>query len=160
MNFASLKKLPILFVCENNDYAIHSRLVDRSNQIDLYKFAESHNIPACVVKESNIFKLRNQANKIINEIRHGSGPQYLETYTYRWLEHVGPGKDWNLGYRSIDELKKWEKDDQVEILGKMLTIDGRLLLEKKINKEISAAMKFAQLSPFPGKEELHKHVYK
>ena len=160
LNFASLKKLPILFVCENNDYAIHSRLVDRANQMDLYKLAESHHITSCVVKESDIFKLRNTADTMINEIRSGSGPQFLETYAYRWMEHVGPGNDWSLGYRSEEEIQQWEKDDQVKILGKMLPRDDRLRIEKEINNEVASAMKFAENSPFPGKEELKKHVYK
>ena len=104
--------------------------------------------------------MRNKADTMINEIRSGSGPQFLETYAYRWMEHVGPGNDWDLGYRSEEEIQQWEKDDQVKILGKMLPRDDRLRIEKEINNEVASAMKFAENSPFPGEEELKKHVYK
>jgi pyruvate dehydrogenase E1 component alpha subunit len=63
-------------------------------------------------------------------------------------------------YRTEEEVKQWEKDDQVKILGKMLSRDDRLRFEKEINNEVASAMKFAEHSPFPGKEELKKHVYK
>jgi TPP-dependent pyruvate/acetoin dehydrogenase alpha subunit len=160
LNFASLKKLPILFVCENNDYAIHARLSDRAAQMDLYKLAESHHIPAQIVKESDIFTLRNVANSMVTEVRSGSGPQFLEAHAYRWLEHVGPEDDWNLGYRSEQEIIKWEKDDQVEVLGSLLSKKLRLQIEKEINNEVKKSMIFAHQSPFPSKEELSKHVYK
>jgi TPP-dependent pyruvate/acetoin dehydrogenase alpha subunit len=160
LNFASLKKLPILFVCENNDYAIHARLSDRAAQMDLYKLAESHHIPAQIFKESDILALRELSNSMISEIRSGSGPQFLEAHAYRWLEHVGPGDDWNLGYRSEEEIRKWEKDDQVEVLGNLLPTDLRLQLEQEINNEVAESMIFAEKSPFPSREELTKHVYK
>ncbi len=160
LNFASLKKLPILFVCENNDYAIHAKLSDRAAQMDLYKLAESHHIPARIVKESDIFKLRDEAITMIKDIRSGGGPQFLEAHAYRWLEHVGPGNDWNLGYRSQEEIRKWEKDDQVEHLGELLPIDLRIRLEKEINNEVAESMIFAEKSPFPLRDELNKDVYK
>jgi TPP-dependent pyruvate/acetoin dehydrogenase alpha subunit len=160
LNFASLKKLPILFVCENNDYAIHARLADRAAQMDLYKLAESHHIPARIVKESDIFSLRDESSSMISEIRSGSGPQFLEAHAYRWLEHVGPGDDWNLGYRSEEEIKKWKKEDQVEVLGNQLSPDLKLQIEQQINNEVEESMIFAEKSPFPTREELTKHVYR
>ena len=112
------------------------------------------------LKQSDILKLRNEARDMIKAIRSGEGPQFLEAHAYRWLEHVGPGDDWNLGYRSQEEIRKWEKDDQVEHLGELLPIDLRICLEKEINNEVAESMIFAEKSPFPSREELTKHVYK
>ncbi len=160
LNFASLKKLPILFVCENNNYAIHSRLSDRSAQVDLYKFSEVHSIPAYILKDDNIFKLRNLSGTLVEKIRSGSGPQFIEVHTYRWMEHVGPCEDWHFKYRSIEEAEQWKKNDQVVSLGKMIPHDLRKKIKQEVKDEMSAAIEFAERSPFPDKEELYKHVYK
>ena len=159
LNFASLKKLPILFICENNDYAIHSRLSDRSVQQDLHKFAESHHISASVFTECDIIKLRDNAKNIVSSIRAGRGPHFLEVYTYRWMEHVGPEHDWNLGYRSKDEIEFWKNNDPVECLGNMLPERERTYIEETVNQEVAIAMDFASQSPFPDAGELYKDVY-
>jgi len=160
LNFASLKKLPILFVCENNNYAIHSRLSDRSAQENLYKFAEVYNIPTHVFKESDIFKLCDLSGAFIKKIRNGGGPHFIEAYTYRWLEHVGPQEDWDFEYRSKEEIAQWKKDDQVDRLKDMLKPLERRNIEEKIKNEVAAAIKFAEQSPFPNEIDLFKNVYK
>ena len=159
LNFASLKKLPILFVCENNNYAIHSRTSDRSAQPDLYKYAELHNISASVVTKCNIMELRDIARNIINNIKDGSGPHFLEVFTYRWMEHVGPDYDWSLGYRLKHDMDSWKNDDPVEILGGILPKEERLRIEQMVNREVYEAMSFADKSPFPNSDELYKDVY-
>ncbi len=160
LNFASLKKLPILFVCENNNYAIHSRLSDRSAQENLYKFAEVYNIPTHVFKESDIFKLCDLSGAFIKKIRSGGGPHFIEAYTYRWLEHVGPQEDWDFEYRSKEEIAQWKKDDQVDRLKGMLKPLERRNIEEKIKNEVAAAIRFAEQSPFPSEIDLFKNVYK
>ena len=160
LNFAALKKLPILFVCENNNYAIHTRLSDRSTQENLYKFAEVYNIPTKVFKTSDIFKLKEASDSIIKKIRKDGGPYFIETYTYRWLEHVGPQEDWDYNYRSIEELSQWKKNDQVSHLSSLLKPQLREQINKKIKDEVAAAINFAEQSPFPDEIELYKNVYK
>jgi TPP-dependent pyruvate/acetoin dehydrogenase alpha subunit len=160
LNFAALKKLPILFVCENNHYAIHTKLSDRSTQENLYKFAEVYNIPSRVLKTSNVFELLEKSESLINKIRNGSGPFFIEAYTYRWLEHVGPQEDWHFNYRSIEELSEWKKNDQVEYLGELIKPHVREGIIKKIKKEVAASIEFAEKSPFPLEAELYKDVYK
>ena len=160
LNFAALKKLPILFICENNDYAIHTKLSDRSAQVNLYKFAEVYNIPTKVLKTSDIFKLQETTESIIKKIRKGDGPHFIEAYTYRWLEHVGPQEDWDLNYRSIEELSQWEKNDQISHLSNLIEPHLREKIKKKIKDEVAAAINFAEQSPFPNQAELYKNVYK
>ena len=160
LNFAALQKLPILFVCENNNYAIHTKLSDRSAQENLYKFAEVYNIPTKVLKSSDVFELLESADSIIKKIRKGVGPYFIEAYTYRWLEHVGPQEDWNFNYRSIEELSQWKKDDQVERLGRLLKKHNREDIINKVKVEVAASIKFAEQSPFPTESELYKNVFK
>lgn len=160
LNFAALKALPILFVCENNDYAIHSRLAARSAQQELHVFAKANCIPAYTSNDGDIFTLRNLARVLTEEIRNGGGPRFIEVSTYRWMEHVGPGIDWDLGYRSREEATRWVKYDQLEHLGKMLPHDKQSEVKREIEDEIAAAMTFAEESSFPGEEEYYKHVYR
>ena len=148
------------FVCENNNFAIHSRLSERSAQENLYKFAEVYNIPTHVLKDSDIFKLHNLSNTLVDKIRNGSGPHFIEAYTYRWLEHVGPQEDWGLNYRSEEEILQWKIDDQVNRLREMISPIERKNIDKKIKYEVISALKFAEQSPFPSEKELYKNVYK
>ena len=160
LNFAALKNLPILFICENNQYAIHSHLSDRSSQKDLYKFGLVNNIPSYVQKDKCIFQLRSRCEDLINEIRSGKGPRFIEVYTDRWLEHVGPNEDWHLGYRSEQEKSRWLEEDQVGTIGEMLKTSDRKDIEKQVKKELEEAILFAKKSPFPGEKDLYKDVYK
>ena len=160
LNFASLKHLPILFICENNKYAIHSPIADRSSQLELYKFGLVNNIPSSVQKDRCVFKLYSKSKELIDEIRDGGGPRFFEVYTDRWLEHVGPSEDWQLGYRSEKEKQKWKKNDQIERLSELLSTEDKNKIEKKVKKEVREAILFAENSPFPTDEDLYKDVYK
>jgi len=159
INFASLKQLPILFVCENNGYAIHSTVESRSAQTEIFKIAEANRIESHVIKNSDIFAIRTLAKKLINDIRSGGGPRFIEAYTYRYLEHVGPSEDWDMNYRSSIEKDSWSKQDQLEILGNKIPIDIRNNIEIDVKNEIDFAFDFAEKSPFPNQSELEKHVY-
>jgi TPP-dependent pyruvate/acetoin dehydrogenase alpha subunit len=159
INFASLKQLPILFVCENNGYAIHSSVRSRSAQTEIYKIAKANKIESYVIEDNDVFKIRTLAKNLINEIRSGGGPRFLEAYTYRCLEHVGPSEDWDMNYRSIMEMDTWNQQDQVEVLGNKLPVDEKNAIEKNVKHEISLAFEFAEKSAFPDQSELEKHVY-
>jgi len=159
INFASLKKLPILFVCENNDYAIHSSVQSRSAQTELYKIAEANKIESYVIKDNDVFKIRSLAKNLIDEIRSGEGPRFLEVYTYRYLEHVGPNEDWDMNYRPSSEKDPWKQQDQVEVLGSKIPTDLKISIENDVKHEISSAFEFAENSLFPNQSELEKHIY-
>ena len=75
------------------------------------------------------------------------------------MEHVGPEHDWNLGYRSKDEIEFWKNNDPVECLGNMLPERERTYIEETVNQEVAIAMDFASQSPFPDAGELYKDVY-
>jgi pyruvate dehydrogenase E1 component alpha subunit len=97
---------------------------------------------------------------LVSEIRAGSGPAFVECMTYRWLEHVGPGEDFALGFRERAEADTWKEGDPVKTLGGKLDAAARAQIEKAVEAEIKAAFDFAESSAFPGAEELHRHVYR
>ena len=84
---------------------------------------------------------------------------FLECHTYRWREHVGPGEDYEAGYRTRDELEPWQKSDQVELVGRSSSPADRAAIDAAIESEIAAAVDFAETSPFPALEGLTAHVF-
>jgi TPP-dependent pyruvate/acetoin dehydrogenase alpha subunit len=90
LNFASLHKLPVLFVCENNYYAIHTPITKRWATQQLCERVETYGIPAHQVDDGDVLKLRSLAADSIVHVRGGGGPVFIECRTYRWREHVGP----------------------------------------------------------------------
>ncbi|NQU61148.1 MAG: thiamine pyrophosphate-dependent dehydrogenase E1 component subunit alpha [Rhodospirillales bacterium] len=159
LNFASLHKLPVLFVCENNGYAIHSPISSRWATDRLCERVETYGIPAKKLENDEVFALRAATEEAAAVIRNGDGPQFLECMTYRWREHVGPGEDYDDGYRSRAELEPWLAADQVAKTGDMLDDDARQTIDDEVESLIAAAIDFAEQSPWPEPEELFSHVF-
>lgn len=159
LNFASLHKLPILFVCENNFLAIHEPLHRRWASDQLTERVATFGMPARRITSGDIFEIRDAAAGLIAGMRDGAGPAFLECHTYRWREHVGPAEDYASGYRHRAEMEAWERKDQVVRLAGLLPAADRSRIEAEIDAEIEAAVTFAEQSPFPAAEELHAHVF-
>jgi pyruvate dehydrogenase E1 component alpha subunit len=159
LNFAALHKLPILFVCENNGFAIHSPLSNRWATEALRERVATYGIPTQEVADADVFAIRRAADTAIQAIRAGGGPQFLECKTYRWREHVGPGEDYDDDYRTRDDLAPWQENDSVAITGNMLDDAGREAIDQDIEGKIARAVEFAEQSPWPEPEELFSNVY-
>jgi TPP-dependent pyruvate/acetoin dehydrogenase alpha subunit len=159
LNFAALKRLPILFVCENNHYAIHTHQNRRQGLPDICERARSLGIPADRIENDDILQLCEHSKEVVSRVRAGQGPAFFEVMTYRWQEHVGPGRDFHLGYRSEDEAKPWMDNDQVRRLEGLVDPAERGRIQAEVEEEIAAALAFADSSPFPEDAELHAHVY-
>jgi TPP-dependent pyruvate/acetoin dehydrogenase alpha subunit len=159
LNFAALHKLPVLFVCENNYYAIHTPITRRWATTRLCERVRTYGIPAHEVKDGDVFKLRALAGDAVAGMRRGDGPTFVECQTYRWREHVGPNEDFDQGYRSREDLNPWLKNDPVESVGRMLSDERRAVLDSEIELEIEDAIEFAESSPFPVKEALYTNVF-
>ncbi len=167
LDFAILKDLPILFICENNLYSVYSDLKTRqSAHRNITKLVRAHGIKSDNCDGNDVIKIDNLVNRAIKFIKKNNKPVFLEFHTYRWLEHCGPNWDDNLGYRPNGELKKWIKKDPIKNIEKYL-IKKKLLNDKtiklfrgKINNEINKAFLFAKKSKFPKKDDLLKHLYK
>jgi len=160
LNFAALKSLPIIFVCENNLYAIHTHQSMRQRNSNICERAASLGMPAERI-EDDVFQIHERVSEAVQGLRAGNlGPYFFECLTYRWKEHVGPNDDFHYGYRTREEAEPWFKNDQVKRVGQMLDPERRLLIEQKVEAEIQAAFAFAEESPFPEAPELFTHVFK
>lgn len=166
VNFAALKKLPVLFVCENNLYSVYSSLsVRQPKGREVYTLAEGHGIISYQGDGNDIFEVFNLAQEAITKIRMGEGPMFLELKTYRWREHCGPNFDNHLGYRTEQEFEEWKKQCPLKrfrehLLDKKLMRDADFdQIDSEIGAEIKRAIQFAKESPFPEEHLLLKHVY-
>ncbi len=161
LNFAALKELPIIFVCENNGYAIHTAQKKRQKQTDLCERARTYGVQAERIDNGDVFKIHDRVGVAVKALREGKpGPFFFECLTYRWKEHVGPNDDYHLGYRTKDEAKWWIENDQVKKVGAMLKSEVRVRIENEVEAEIKEAFEFAESSPFPEAAELHTDVFK
>jgi TPP-dependent pyruvate/acetoin dehydrogenase alpha subunit len=154
INFAALHRLPIVFVCENNQYAIHSHVRARQATDRLVDRVRTYGVDAHHVPRNDVLLMLAAMTAAVEKARRGAGPVFLEFETYRWREHVGPGEDYDLGYRSRDELEPWIADDQVLRLGAMLADSERQRIEADVERAIERAVEFAETSPFPDPTEL------
>jgi TPP-dependent pyruvate/acetoin dehydrogenase alpha subunit len=160
LSFAALKRLPVLFVCENNYYAIHSHHLERRHSDNLCERAGTYGMPSERIEDGDIFKIYESAGKYCERIRRGEGPAFLEIVTCRWREHVGPNDDFHLGYRKKEDVECWMENDELKRLRRMLNLNGQDRMEAEIEDEIRTAFDFAESSLFPDKSELHEHLFK
>lgn len=167
LNFAALKKLPVIFVCENNLYSVYSSLSVRQPQMrNLSEIAKGHGITATYYGNGNdVIEVYNLADLAIKKARSGSGPAFLEFATYRWREHCGPYYDNDLGYRETSEYETWRQSCPIANLESRLINEDILNhqdiegLQAKLVAEIEEATLFAKNSPFPEKSLLLSHIY-
>ena len=167
LDFASLKNVPILFVCENNFYSVYSQLdVRQAPDRKIADLAKSHGIQTYMGDGNNVNQVSEIAKEAIKFIKENNAPAFIELETFRWLEHCGPNGDDELGYRQKGELDKWIKRDPLSTFSDLLIEKNQLsknsILEVKeiITTEIDEAFKFAKLSPFPDLSILNQHIYK
>jgi TPP-dependent pyruvate/acetoin dehydrogenase alpha subunit len=158
LNFAALKRLPILFVCENNQYAIHTHQSRRQGRLAICERARAHGMPAERIEGNDVLHLFERSREVVGRLRSGQGPAFFEVMTYRWREHVGPNDDFHLGYRTEEEVRPWKEDDQVARLARMVDPQKRKSIEARAEAEIAAAFAFAENSPYPEAAELYADV--
>ncbi len=160
LNFAALKNLPIIFICENNSYAIHSHQLTRQPTDNIVERAISCGVASSKIENNDIFQIYKSVRDAAEKIRgRNSGPVLFECMTYRWREHVGPNEDYGLGYRSSQEAKKWIEMDQLALMAGKIQEQERLLIEKEVTEEIQQAIQFAEESPFPDELELFTDIF-
>ena len=149
MNWASLKKLPVVFVCENNLYSTQSSLGVRQPPVEIYKRAVSYGIPGVRVDGNDVLKVYETTLEAVSRARTGGGPTLIEAMTYRWREHVGPNYDYSLGYRSKQELEEWLEKCPIKRVSEVVSQREEKMLIEGFSKEIDEAIDYARQSPFP-----------
>lgn len=166
INFALVKNLPVLFVCENNLFSTHTHIKYRQPDIPIYKRIKSLGIYACRIDGNDILQVYNTVKEAREKIIRGRGPAFIECLTYRYREHVGPNFDFNNPYRAKDEVDYWmNKRCPVKRFRGILFNNGVLtenmvnLFVKKINREVDEALEFAGNSPWPSKEDMLNNAY-
>ena len=149
LNFASLRKLPVIFICENNLYATNTHIRLRQGQTEVFRQAESYGMAGVRVDGNNVLAVHEAASKAIERARRGEGPTLIECLTYRYLEHCGINEDLHLGYRSEAELKEWHANDPLKRAESFVTSAEKSKMDAEIKSVIDAAFEYAKASPFP-----------
>lgn len=161
-NMAMVWKLPVVFICENNNYAMGTSVERTTNVLDIYKIASGYEMPAEQVDGMSCEAVHDSMATAAKRARDGEGPTFLELKTYRYRGHSmsDPAK-----YRTKDELAQYKKVDPIEIL-KVTILKEKYMnetqldtMEEEIEKEVADSTEFAENSPFPDVSELYTDVY-
>ena len=159
LNFASLKKLPLLFICENNQYSVYSALsVRQPAGHSLIEIPRAYGIPSHLINGNNVEEIYSATIKAKQHILEDRGPIFIEMPTYRWREHCGPNYDNHLGYREEQEFLQWKIHDPIELVKRDHRIEDEILVKEQITNEISEAFAFARKGKVPDIENLCEYL--
>ena len=166
VNFAAVRKLPVLFICENNLYSVYSPLsVRQPKDRSIAKMVEAMGVEVGTGNGGDVLASQQLMYQAVNKVRAGNGPCFLEYSTYRWREHCGHGFDNDIGYRTQEEFLEWQAKDPLLLLEGSLSrlainfshqIDA---IKSVINLEVQAAFEFAETSSYPLESEAYQDVY-
>jgi pyruvate dehydrogenase E1 component alpha subunit len=161
LNLASLWKLPVLFCCENNYYAMGTGLERAQSETDLALKAAAYRIPAWPVDGMDVHAVREATGRAVEAIRAGEGPHFLEFRTYRFRAHSMFDPEL---YRPKSEVEEWRKRDPLLLLTKRMRAEGTVddavleVLEAEVAREVDEAVAFAESSEWEPVETLLRHV--
>jgi len=162
LNFAILKNLPVIFVCENNLYSVFSHVSSRRSSCrEIFEVIEGYGIASLHGYGNDVVEVRKLAREAVDRAKSGGGPTFIELETYRFLEHCGPNKDDNVGYRPKKEIDDWRKRCPIIRLTKQLKENNQVsdqeieISRKKFQRTIDEAFEFAKASPFPDQSHLY-----
>lgn len=165
LNFASLHRLPIIFVCENNQFSVYTRLSERQPDRPIYRLAEAHGMAAYTGDGNDVEEVLAIAETAVDNARQGQGPQFIELKTYRWREHCGPNFDDDLGYRLATEIAEGLKDCPIARFATLIeqgspTFPAEFAqFEAEIRDEIADAFKFALSGAKPSTRDAGERIY-
>lgn len=166
VNFAVLKQLPVLFVCENNGYSVYSPMrVRQPRGRSIASMVAALGLDATGGDGNDPAFVLGWAREAVVKIREGAGPQFAELATYRWREHCGPNYDNDLGYRSVEEFEQQKAFDPIARAERALRAAGALddthlrEMQTVIDNEIAVAFERAEADPFPDPSEALTNIY-
>lgn len=165
LNLASLHRLPVIFVCENNLYGISVCQLKHQPITDIATRATSYDMPGELVDGNDVLATHEAAVKAVRRARAGEGPSLLECKTYRWRGHHEGDPNQGERYRTKEEIAGWVEKCPIQRLARKLinqkvaTRKGLEAIDREINAAIDASVNFAAQSDFPSIEEMHEDVY-
>jgi pyruvate dehydrogenase E1 component alpha subunit len=166
LNFAAVKKVPVLFVCENNGYSTHTPLeVRQPPGSKIYERVRSYSIPSKLVDGNDVFAVYEGSHEAAGFVRSGEGPFFLECTTYRWREHVGPLWDSDKGYRTKQEVEQWMARCPIKratdrLLAERMCTTGEVeKMRQESQEEVDRAVGAAKAAPFPAVEDIMLGTY-
>ncbi|MBI5643078.1 MAG: thiamine pyrophosphate-dependent dehydrogenase E1 component subunit alpha [Deltaproteobacteria bacterium] len=166
INFAALKKLPVVFVCENNFYSTHMHITAIQPSSDIFRRAKAFDVPAVKIDGNNVIEVHNAASEAVTRARAGEGPSLIECVTYRWRGHVGPNWDIEKGLRSREEVDFWVDNCAIKRTENFFFSEGLMSpsekerILQKVRTEIEDALNYARSSPYPEVSEYKNKVFK
>jgi len=161
-NLAMLWKLPVIFICENNNYAMGTSVERTSNVIDIYKLADAYDMPGDSVDGMSPEAVHEGVIRAVNRARKGEGPTLLEIKTYRYKGHSmsDPQK-----YRTKEEVEEYKERDPIEHCRRTLIQNFKMkeseieLIDERVKEQVEESVRFSEESPWPSDDELLKDVY-
>jgi pyruvate dehydrogenase E1 component alpha subunit len=161
-NIAMTWKLPVIFICENNNYAMGTSVERTSNVVDIYKLADAYEMPGDSVDGMSPESVHEAVARAVKRAREGGGPTLLEIKTYRYKGHSisDPQK-----YRTKEEVEEYKQRDPIEQVlktiqsNKLATAEEIGAIDKRVNETVTASVKFAEESPWPDDNEVLKDIY-
>lgn len=161
-NLAMLWKLPVIFICENNNYAMGTSIERTSNVIDIYKLADAYEMPADKIDGMTPEAVHDSVARAVKRAREGDGPTLLEMKTYRYKGHSvsDPQK-----YRSKEEVEEYKDQDPITKVAATILENGFAtqaeidIINARVNAIVDESVKFAEESPWPDDNEVLKDVY-
>jgi pyruvate dehydrogenase E1 component alpha subunit len=165
LNLAGVWKLPVVFLCENNGYAVTTPFATTTAVLQIADRAVAYSMPGVVVDGQDVFAVFDVVGEAVARARRGEGPSLIEAMTFHYREHAEMG-GFDLGpYRSDEEVDAWKQRDPIEIARNtlvgagVLDADAAADIERSVEAEIAAAVKFARRSPLPEAAEAFEDLY-
>jgi acetoin:2,6-dichlorophenolindophenol oxidoreductase subunit alpha len=158
MNMAGIWKLPVLFVCENNGYAV-SFSSQEATSGSIIGRAAAYDMPAVHVDGMDAEAVLEATATAVAHARSGGGPSFLECETYRFVGHHTAERTMNLGYRTDEEIERWRERDPLRVLAERMAPDDVAALDAEVEELLDAALAFARESPRPEASEALDYVY-
>jgi pyruvate dehydrogenase E1 component alpha subunit len=155
-------KIPVIFICENNGYAMGTSVKRTSNITDIYKLADAYEMPADVIDGMSVEAVHEGVSRAVKRAREGGGPTLLEIKTYRYKGHSvsDPQK-----YRTKEEVEEYKQKDPIQAIlntiyeNKLATEEEIGEINERVDAAVAESVKFAEESPWPDDSEVYKDIY-
>lgn len=164
LNLAAIWKLPVVFVCENNGYAVTTPIAEVSNE-ELWRRAAAFGVSSVAVDGMDVFAVHRAASEAVDRARLGGGPSFIECRTYRYVGHQTAERVMNLSYRTDAEIEEWRLRDAIEACNRELlesgtwTSEDRARIDAEVEAEIEEGIKFARDSSWPKATDALDYMY-